>query len=284
MRGSRSARSRRRPSATSASRPARRPVAAGGRAVHGEDEHEGGQPEHPEDEQRQAGPGGAEEDAREGRRREHGRRLDPARRDVRGGELDRGAGERRHERVLRRADQRARGRRARRQGVDDQRVGVREQRRGSREHGHTVREVREREHATGPVPVAQHRRERRQQGRRDELRERDDPGGRGAALVVRVDDDRDPRSPLERDEGRERGHHPPQLAVAEHEREHGGDAAQVRPELPEAAAHRRGSRSWNACRTARSSDVDSLMANASERSGRTTTRRGVRAVTVAIRG
>jgi hypothetical protein len=65
------------------------------------------------------------------------------------------------------------------------------------------------------VAVGEHRGEGGGEARRDQLRDGNEPGGRGAALLVGVHEHRDPDAPFGAVEAREGELDPAQLRVAE---------------------------------------------------------------------
>jgi hypothetical protein len=81
------------------------------------------------------------------------------------------------------------------------------------------------------------------EARRYQLRDGNEPGGRGAALLVGVHEHRDPDAPFGAVESRERELDPPQPRVAEDAAEDGAYA--------DNHAHERGSRSATASRMTR---------------------------------
>ena len=183
--------------------------------------------------------GDGEQHAGQRRRGEHADALDPAGDDVGRGQLVRRAGERGHERRLRRPRDRHRRRRDRRQRVGERAAArPRAARRRWRPSRAPARRSRARARAPGGA-VGEHRGERREQPRRHQLHERDEPGRRRAAALVGVDEHRDPDAPLGGVEAGERELDPPQLGVAE-------DAADDRRDAGEPAHEWRGSRSATA--------------------------------------
>ena len=122
---------------------------------------------------------------------------------------------------------------------------MREQGGRGRAHRQPLRDVAECQHPRGPIAVGEHRRERRRQPGRHELRGRDEPGGRRAALLVGIDEHRDPDAPFGRVEAGEGELDPPQLGIAE-------DAADHRSNAGEVAHACRGRRSATAARISRS--------------------------------
>ena len=104
---------------------------------------------------------------------------------------------------------------------------MREQGRRGRAQRQRLRDVAEREHASGPVAVGEHRRERRRDPRRNQLREGDEPGGCRSALLVGIDEHRDPDAPLGRVEACEGELDPPQLGIAEHAPDHRANPAEM---------------------------------------------------------
>ena len=152
------------------------------------------------------GDGGGDEDAET---------LDPPRDDVRRRQLVGCPRQRGREGRLRRPRHRDRARRKGREHIDNERVGAGCQRRRRQPERGRLNDVAHREHPRRPVAVGGRGRERRDEGGRHELCERDEPGGRCSALLEGVDENRDPRSPLRGVEAGEGQQHPPQVAIAD---------------------------------------------------------------------
>jgi hypothetical protein len=88
-----------------------------------------------------------------------------------------------------------------RERVDDEGRGVGEDRAPDDEEHHPDRAVGDEEGAVRGEPLGDRREERGEERRRDQLGDRDDPDAERAGRAVRVDEDRDPRPELGRDEG-----------------------------------------------------------------------------------
>ena len=161
------------------------------------------------------GPLDAEQDAGRGRCREDAHALDPARDDVRRGQLLRRAGEGGHERRLRRP--RERDRRGRDRGERVRRAAGGASARSSAAPWRPSSSACATVADCGSTPggtaaVGERRRERGEEPRGNELRERDETRGRRSALLVRVDEHRDPGRQLGGVERDERQLDAPQLA------------------------------------------------------------------------
>ena len=165
------------------------------------------------------GPLIAEQDAGRGGCREDAHALDPPRDDVRRGQLLRAAGERRHERRLRRPRERDRRGCGRGECVDEHRRRIRKESQRSGAHRQRLRAVRLREHPGGAAAVRERRRERGEDSRGNELCDRDETRGRRSALLVREDEHRDPGRKLGGVERDERQLDAPQLGIPEDRRQ-----------------------------------------------------------------
>ena len=217
------------------------------------------------------------EDAGGRRGREDADGFDPARDDVRGGELGWRAREPGDQRRLRwpRDGDGGGGERCEPVREQGRRAGAERGRSGG--HGSCLRDVARGEDTRRARAVGEYRRERGEHRCGHELRQRDQTGRRRAALLVRVHEHRDPDAPLGGVEAGERELDAPEVGVTE-------DGA--RPAAPaETVAHRcRARRSRTACSIA--SPSSGAMKSRSLRfpSGNTSRRTGAVAVTDARRG
>ncbi len=109
----------------------------------------------------------------------------------------------------------------RRGGIDDQNGQPGQHGPGRREHRDGLDDVPDGQDPLSRVSIAERRGRRRDEGRRHELCERDEPHRRRARPVVGVDEDRHPRPEFRCVEREVRGQHPPEVPVRE-------DAAQDR--------------------------------------------------------
>ena len=232
-----------------------------------DDGHHGEHAPRPADGQQQAGQGWCSEDADA---------LDPAGDDVRRRQLLRCARERGHEHGLRRAGGRHRDSRERGECVRRECRAVCQQhyRRGS--HCEGLRRIGAGQHPRRPAAVGERCRERREEHRRDELRERDEPGCGRAAAAIGVDQHGDPDAPFGGVEAEEGQLDAAQLRVAQ-------DAADDPRNLARVAHRARRSRSCALSLSSRSSRGAATRSCASASGSTTRSRTSSRASTVALR-